>query len=117
MSTKLVDSIAELYKKVSSELPEDVVKALKKAKEKEKTPVALNILNGILENIELAKKNSLPVCQDTGIPVFYVSYNEGSQKEFKKAIIEATKIATEKNYLRPNAVDPLTGRNNGNNIG
>lgn len=114
---RLVDSIVELYKKVSTELPEDVVKALKKAKDKEKNNLAINILDGILENIELAKNKALPICQDTGIPIFYVNYNKGSQNELRKAIIEATKIATEKNYLRPNAVDPITGKNSGDNIG
>ena len=117
MNTQLVNSILGLYKKVSSELPEDVVKSLEDAKGKEKNPTATNILKGVLENIELAKKNSLPLCQDTGVPIFYVNYSKGNQKEFKKAIIEATKIATQKNYLRPNAVDAVIGRNSGNNVG
>jgi len=112
---KLADSVFELYKNVSCSLPDDVVEGLRKAENKEKG-LAKNIINGILANIQLAKESSLPICQDTGVPVFYVNYN-GSQKEIKEAIISATRKATEKNFLRPNAVDPITGENTGNNIG
>ncbi len=107
----LTKAIVELYRKASSELPDDVVAALKKVHEK---GLASDILKIILKNTSLAKEKKLPICQDSGIPVFYVNYHDGKQKDFVKAIYDGTKIATSKNYLRPNAVDPITGENVGN---
>lgn len=109
---RLADSVFELYKKVSCVLPDDVVGKIKESKED--NVAAQNIIDGILTNIQLAKDKGLPICQDTGVPVFYVNYS-GSQKEIREAIIIATKKATEENLLRPNAVDSLTGENTGSN--
>ncbi len=106
--------IIELYKKTATELPEDVIKALEKAKDNEESK-AKEILSKILENINLARNKHIPICQDTGIPLFYVKYpKEYTQKDLKKVINEATKEATEQIPLRPNAVDSLTDKNIGN---
>ncbi|MBL7054396.1 fumarate hydratase [Candidatus Woesearchaeota archaeon] len=115
----LTNSIVELYKKTATELPQDIQDSIIKAKEKEeKTSIAFYILNSITDNIKIAEKGSIPLCQDTGTPIFYIYHNNDiSQKELKKAITEATKIATEKIPLRPNAVDPLTNENSKNNTG
>ena len=113
---ELVNAVVELYKKASTELPEDIVKAIKKAKENNK--IALDILNDILKNIKLAKQGKKPICQDTGTPIFYVYYSKKfSQKELRESIIEATKIAAKEIPLRPNAVDPIENKNTGNNVG
>jgi fumarate hydratase class I len=69
-------------------------------------------------NVEMARENSTPICQDTGTPLFYVQYPEGlSTRRLRKQIQEAVAEATRRAYLRPNAVDSLTGTNTGDNIG
>ncbi|MEK6673944.1 MAG: fumarate hydratase [Nitrospirota bacterium] len=114
---KLRDGIVELYKKVATSIPPDVVVALKNAHEAE-DGLAKESLGIILENINTARQSERPVCQDTGIPVFHVRMPRGlSQNGMKATIIDATVIATEKVPLRPNAVDILTDRNSGNNTG
>jgi len=116
---RLVDGIAELYAKVATSLPPDVERALSIAHEKE--PAGTNAkesLGIILENIAAARRGKAPLCQDTGIPLFFVKVPSGiSHTEVKEAILEATAVATQRIPLRPNAVDPLTGRNSGTNIG
>ena len=63
-------------------------------------------------------QNSTPICQDTGTPIFYVYYPEGwSTRELRTQIRAAVVQATEMAYLRPNAVNSLTGENSGNNLG
>jgi fumarate hydratase class I len=58
------------------------------------------------------------VCQDTGTPIFYVDYGpQYSQKTIAEAIRSAAATATRKYYLRPNAVDPISGKNSGDNTG
>ncbi len=116
---QLTDSFLELIKKASTELPPDVIKALEKAYEREEdgTP-AKSVFKTILENVRMAKEYSTPMCQDTGSLIFYIDMPRGEdENKYLEPIKEAVKIATEKQYLRPNAVNPITGKNSGNNIG
>lgn len=116
---KLRDAIVELYRKAATSLPSDIEAALKYAyvMEKEGTN-AKAALSAILENIKIARRTKRPICQDTGIPVFFIKVPVGlSHLELKKEIISATKIATKKIPLRANAVDILTDKNSGDNTG
>ena len=100
-------------------LPPDVKAALRKAYEHETSEVGKTQLKAILENVELAEKLQSPICQDTGTITFYVkagkdAWNVGDVEE---ALVKATKKATVDVPLRPNAVNPFTGKNSGDNIG
>lgn len=110
--------IVELIKKAETDLPLDVVKALKSAYKIEKG-VAKIQLEAILKNIDLAKKTKRPMCQDTGIQTFFVTVGIDFPKilDLKKLIVDAVKTATIQIPLRPNTVDPLTGLNHKDNIG
>jgi len=114
--TKIRDQVVELYRQTSCDLPADVRNALKEAYQKESNKQAQNILATILENIKLAKKEQKPLCQDTGIPLFYVQYQRRkySHLKLKRAIKDATNIATSRVPLRPNAIDFATGKTIGN---
>ncbi len=116
---KLRDGIVELYRKVATSLPPDVEEALRNslALEKEDSP-ANSSLSVILENVRVARDTARPICQDTGVPVFFVKVPMGlSQLELKETILEATRSATVKVPLRPNAVDSVTELNSGDNTG
>ncbi len=111
----LQEKIIELLKITATQMPTDIVDALKKAQKKENNKTSKEILEKILENIKKAKDESLPICQDTGTPFFYVDCpRKYSQTEIRKTIKEALKIATTQIPLRPNAVDSLSGKNIGN---
>lgn len=72
----------------------------------------------ILESIRLSRQTSRPICQDTGMPVFFVKIPKGlSHKDIKETILEALRLATAKVPLRPNAVDVITEKNTGDNTG
>jgi fumarate hydratase class I len=116
---KLRDGIVELYRKVASSLPPDVEEAVKGALAHEaEGSGAAATLSVILENVKRARDTFRPLCQDTGVPVFYVKVPFGlSQKELKNTIMEATREATQKVPLRPNAVDIITEKNSGDNTG
>ncbi len=114
---KLRDAIVTLYKKAATSLPPDVEAALKSAYEKERSN-AKAVLSAILENIRIARDNERPICQDTGVPVFFIKAPFGiSHIELNSTIMEATRIATKKVPLRANAVDILTDKNSGDNTG
>lgn len=116
---KLRDGIVELYRKVATSLPPDVEDALKLAYAAEKKGSnAKQALQIILENIRMARETARPICQDTGVPVFYINTPGGlSQLALENTIIDATRIATAKIPLRPNAVDIITDKNSGDNTG
>lgn len=115
----LEESVLELLRQASTELPRDVTEALVKAEsEEEPGSSAQKVFQTILENIELAAKHSTPICQDTGSIIFSIHYPYGGDERVYRAAIEKAVIrATEKQYLRPNSVDPVTSINTGNNIG
>ncbi len=115
----MTESFVELVRRASTDLPADVEAALWAAQDREEPgSAAAGALETILENVALARANSTPVCQDTGTPIFYVSYpQETSTRELRAQIESAVAEATARAYLRPNAVDSLTGRNSGNNLG
>jgi len=114
-----IRSISDLLRKAEIELPDDVVEALRKAESREENPVAKFQLQAILKNIELAKKHGVPMCQDTGIMIFYVELGTEFQPGFdlEAAIRDAAVLATREIPLRPNAVDPLSRKNSGDNTG
>jgi fumarate hydratase class I len=113
------EQILELIKKTSTTLPEDIFRAIEKAKKnEEKNSNAAFALDTIEKNISLAQKDTVPLCQDTGFTTFFVKKPENtSENEIKKNIISATKKATKQGFLRPNAVDSITGKNSGDNCG
>ena len=115
----LKDPILELIRLTSTDLPPDVEKSLRESLAKEQPgSAAYGALETILKNVELSRKNATPICQDTGTPIFYVYYPEGvSTRKLRNTIEEAVIEATQKSYLRPNAVDSLTEKNSGDNLG
>jgi fumarate hydratase class I len=116
---RLRDGIVELYKKVATSLPPDVEEALRAALPSEKEgSAAASSLSVMLENVRIARETVKPICQDTGVPVFFVKVPAGlSQLDLRETIFEATRIATAKIPLRPNAVDVVTEQNSGDNTG
>jgi len=111
--------LAESIRQASCELPDDIEQGLIDAFDREeKQSIAHTVLGTITQNITLARKKSRPICQDTGLPAFYISYPPKiSPSQIKKCIENAIVLATEEGYLRPNAVDPISGKNSGNNLG
>jgi len=112
------NGIVELIRKAETDLPKDVVDALKKAYEIEEG-VAKTQIEAILTNIDLAKKSKRPMCQDTGIQTFFVSVgiNFPHIEKLKNIIINGVKKGTKEIPLRPNTVDPFTNENHKDNTG
>jgi fumarate hydratase class I len=119
MQPDLTSEILELIRFSSTNLPPDVEDKLRTAVEQEEPGSAAHgALNTIVTNVEMARKDSTPICQDTGTPIFYVHYPEGwSTRKIKTQIQQAVVLATEKSYLRPNSVDSISGKNTGDNTG
>lgn len=118
-SKNIESAVVELLRKAATELPNDVVCALEMARGDETNALAKSQLDAILENVKLAKEQSRPMCQDTGVLTFFIEmgFDFPMQGEIEKAIISAVKKATKTIPLRPNAVEVFSGRNSENNTG
>jgi fumarate hydratase class I len=116
---EITEHLVELIKSVSTDLSPDVEKALQEAREQEESgSAAEGALLTILTNVDMSRQTARPICQDTGTPIFHVWYPQGmSQRALREQIQRAVRIATEKAYLRPNAVEAISGKNSGDNTG
>jgi len=116
------DTIESLCTAASHELPDDVLAALRDAAQKETKAAAANILNQLIENARIAKAESIPLCQDTGLAVVFVEQGSDVAVKPPPAQTEATLLdainagvaaSYEKGYLRKSVVaDPLNTRKN-----
>jgi fumarate hydratase, class I len=115
----LSESLLELVRRTSAEIPDDVHKTITASLEREKQgTIAESAMKIIEQNIALAQRKSQPICQDTGSILFYVDGPVGfDQIGFEETAREAVKLATKKGYLRQNSVDSITGKNDGTNVG
>ncbi|MBC7253526.1 MAG: fumarate hydratase [Actinobacteria bacterium] len=113
--SRITEAVEELAVKASLELPPDVEKALAKARERESSPRGRYALDMILENAEVARREGLPLCQDTGMFHLYVDLGEGVAlpSGFRSAVDEGMRRATRRVPLRSSMVDfPLGERRN-----
>jgi fumarate hydratase subunit alpha len=113
------NTAVDLLRLAATELSLDVKTAIRRALKQERTEVAKTQLRTMIKNFELAENTGTPMCQDTGTITFYLTVGEmfPSLSLLPLILRRATKHATEVIPLRPNAVNPFTGKNSGDNSG
>jgi len=115
----LADATFRAYREAVIGLPPDVLSVIRKAAEAETNPAARGEYANILKNIEVAADLGVPLCQDTGIPVVYLTIppEVPFSDRLYDAVAEGVRRATHEVPLRPNVVDPLTRHNTNDNTG
>jgi fumarate hydratase subunit alpha len=115
----LADATFGAYKCAVIRLPPDVLKVIKKAAVAETSPVARGEFSNILKNIDVAEHLNVPLCQDTGIPVVYLTLppDVPLTQSLYDAVADGVRRATKEIPLRPNVVNPLTRHNTNDNTG
>jgi fumarate hydratase subunit alpha len=115
-ASDITETVARLFIEATHFLPDDVVAALQRAKESEKSPLAKQVLVEILENVDLAKREMIPLCQDTGTAVVFLEVGQdvhivgGSLQE---AINKGVAKGYVEGYLRKSIADkPYSARKN-----
>ena len=119
MSPKdIEDQLVLAIKRAETQLPDDVVSALEKAHEIEEGSAKVQI-EAILLNIKVSRETGAPMCQDTGIQTFFIEAGADFPYlgKLENIITDAVKRASSEVPLRPNTVNPFTGKNPGNNVG
>jgi len=114
---QLVSAVKKLVLQASFELEPPVLRLLKQAARREKSRNGRLALQMILENIRLARAKKLPLCQDTGLSVFFVELGRELVLDFDllAAINQGLRQASSEGFLRCSLADPLTRRNTGDN--
>ncbi len=112
----LAGRLARFIRETSSSLPDDAEQALRKALRREaKGSSARMVLETILRNVELARADGTPVCQDTGTLTFFVS--EKLRRRVTPDVLgEAVARASANGWLRRNTIDSVTGRSIDTNV-
>jgi fumarate hydratase subunit alpha len=112
------DNVAQICIDAACNLSEDVLTAFDRAVETETAPGAKEIIGLLKENARIARDEHLPICQDTGIAVFFVELGQDLRIRngfIVDAINEGVRKGYKEGYLRKSVVDPLTRKNTGDN--
>jgi len=112
------DTAVELLRIAATELPKEYAQEMERLMNEAKGEVGKSQIRNILKDVEIARKGSLPMCQDTGVVAFMVKLGDGFplRSSLKDNLVKATRRATDEIPLRPNAVDMFKG-NTGDNVG
>jgi len=112
------DNVAQICIEAAYDLSEDVCTAFDKAQETETSPAAKEVIGLLKENARIAREDRIPICQDTGIAVFFVEVGQDLRIKngfLSDAINEGVRKGYKEGYLRKSVVDPLSRKNTGDN--
>ncbi len=112
------EKVRELFISACEDIPENVLEKIREARDEEASPLCREVLSGIIENDELARREHLPICQDTGLALVWLTI--GSEVVFEgdiyEAVNEGVRSAYVGGYLRKSVVrHPLDRKNTGDN--
>lgn len=111
-------AVARLAIEANFDLGERETQAIRAARETEDSPVGRTILDQLLENAEIARNESMPICQDTGVAVVFADLGQDARVvggEFELAVEEGVRQGYQEGYLRKSMCHPFTRKNTGDN--
>ncbi len=115
----ITDVVERLCVEANEYLPEDVKCALRDCRAREDWPAAQDVLDKIIENYEIAQRQEVPICQDTGMACVFLEIGQDvhiSGGDLRGAVDEGVRRGYGKGYLRKSVVkDPLRRENTGDN--
>jgi fumarate hydratase subunit alpha len=116
-SKEIATKVKELCLKAATDLGPDIQFALKEALKKEESPLGRDILTQIITNFEIADKEKKPMCQDTGLAVFFVDLGREVELDglLEESIDEGVRQGYEEGFLRKSLCDPFSRKNTGDN--
>ncbi|MFC1670143.1 fumarate hydratase [Spirochaetota bacterium] len=114
----IIEEVKKMCMTANYNLNDDVIDAIKSSIKIEESPAGKEILNILLENAEVAEKEKIAICQDTGFAVFFVELGDGVSIDggnLIDAINEGVKLGYEEGYLRKSICHPFTRANTNDN--
>jgi len=118
---QLIKTVSELIVDINYRISDKIRRYIEMAFEKEKNKLGKNYLKIILENLKIAEKEKIPICQDTGLPIVFIEKGEevvvetGKYKTIEEIINSGIEEGSKKGYLRNSVVSPIERKNTGIN--
>ena len=114
----IMKAVKELVIQANTELPGDVLSAFEKSLEIEESSIGIQVLRDLIENAQIACREKVPICQDTGMAILFVEVGQGVQivgGEFHQALEEGVRQGYRDGYFRKSTLDPIERINFGDN--
>jgi fumarate hydratase subunit alpha len=117
-SSEITAAVRKLAMSASCDLEPDILDNLLAARDREKSPLAKNALEMLVTNANIASREQIPVCQDTGIGVVFVAIGQEVfvEGDLQEAIQEGIRAGYADGFLRKSVCDPVTRQNTGTNV-
>ena len=115
---EIIEVVRKLFIAANTQLGQDVYEALERALEKEESPIGKEVLVELKENAEIAKREEVPLCQDTGLAVLFVALGQDVHivgGDFTEAVNEGVRRGYQEGYLRKSVCHPFSRKNTGDN--
>lgn len=112
-------AVRDLFIEANRNLGPDVVRSLRSAMKREKSPIGRQVLSKILQNADIACRDAMPICQDTGLAVLFIETGQDVRivgGDFRQALDEGIRQAYAEGYLRKSVCDPFTRANTTDNL-
>lgn len=113
---EITRTVSRLFQEACHYLPEDVLNALKQARQAEESPIGREVLDNILKNADIAAREQIPLCQDTGDAVVFLELGQDAHivgGDLYSAINEGVRHGYTRGYLRKSMVSrPFSARVN-----
>ena len=113
---QITETVSSLFQEACIHLPEDVLAAIRQARQSEESSAARDVLDRILENAEIASKEKIPLCQDTGTAVVFLEIGQEvhiAGGDLYPAVNEGVRRGYDNGYLRKSMVSqPYSDRVN-----
>lgn len=117
-SKLITETVKKLFIEANTDLGQDVVCALQGALVREESPLGRQVLEKIIDNAEIARREKMPICQDTGLAVLFIEIGQDVHiigGDLRAAIEEGVRQAYQDGFLRKSVCDPLTRKNTQDN--
>jgi len=114
----IMNSVKNLVIQSNTELPADVLLAFEKSLKIEESPIGIQVLRDLIENAEIAYREKVPICQDTGMVILFLEIGQEVQivgGNLNRALLEAVRQGYQEGYFRKSTLDPIERLNFGDN--
>ncbi len=117
-SKLITETVKKLFIEANINLGQDVICSLQDALAREESPLGRQVLEKIIDNAEIARREKMPICQDTGLAVLFIEIGQDVHiigGDLRAAIEEGVRQAYQDGFLRKSVCDPLTRKNTQDN--
>lgn len=115
---KITEAVRTMAIEAAHHLEPDILEALLAARDRENSPLAKNVLDLLLVNADIASREMIPACQDTGICTVFITLGQdvSIRGDLEEAVQEGIRVGYDEGYLRKSVCDPVTRKNTGTNV-